>query len=78
MYTTALSQLEKGIDQLSFEEQLLLMEKLAQRIRERAAFESRRVENDLAAMANDPEIQRELREIEREFAYAESDGLDDL
>jgi hypothetical protein len=29
----------------------------------------------LAEMAADPHIQRELREIEREFAFAEADGL---
>jgi hypothetical protein len=27
-------------------------------------------------MANDPQIQRELRQIEEEFAFAEADGLD--
>jgi predicted DNA-binding antitoxin AbrB/MazE fold protein len=31
--------------------------------------------NQLAAMANDPQIQRELRSINAEFAAAESDGL---
>lgn len=76
MYTTALSQIEKGIGKLSLEEQLLLMERLAQRIRERATLESPRIGSDLVAMANDPQIQRELREIEKEFAYAAGDGLD--
>ena len=31
--------------------------------------------NQLAAMAKDPQIQGELRSINREFAAAESDGL---
>jgi len=31
--------------------------------------------NQLAAMAKDPQIQRELRSINAEFAAAESDGL---
>jgi predicted DNA-binding antitoxin AbrB/MazE fold protein len=31
--------------------------------------------NELAAMAKDPQIQGELRSINREFAAAESDGL---
>ena len=31
--------------------------------------------NELAAMAGDPQIQRELRAINSEFAAAESDGL---
>ena len=31
--------------------------------------------NDLTAMASDPQIQRELRSIQADFAAAESDGL---
>ena len=31
--------------------------------------------NELAVMASDPQIQRELRSINTEFAAAESDGL---
>ena len=38
---------------------------------EQAAFESQ-----LAEMATDPEIQAELREIDREFAVTEADGLE--
>jgi predicted DNA-binding antitoxin AbrB/MazE fold protein len=34
--------------------------------------------NQLAAMATDPQIQRELRSIQAEFAAAESDGLGKL
>lgn len=33
-------------------------------------------EEELARMAEDPEIQRELRLIEAEFANTENDGLD--
>jgi len=33
---------------------------------------------DLDAMAADPAIQKEIREIEQEFAVAERDGLDNL
>ena len=33
-------------------------------------------ENELALMAADPDIQRELREINEEFASMEADGLD--
>ncbi len=36
------------------------------------------LENALVVMANDPEIQSELREIEREFAFVEMDGLNIL
>ena len=34
--------------------------------------------NELAAMAKDPQIQRELRSINAEFAAVESDGLGKL
>ena len=34
--------------------------------------------NELAAMAGDPQIQRELRSINTEFAAAESDGLGNI
>jgi hypothetical protein len=33
------------------------------------------LDGQLAAMARDPQIQAEIREVEREFAVAESDGL---
>jgi hypothetical protein len=33
-------------------------------------------ESQLAAMANDPEIQKELWEIEEEFMVTETDGLE--
>ncbi len=34
------------------------------------------IRTQLAAMAEDPEIQRETRQIDAEFAATESDGLD--
>lgn len=34
------------------------------------------MESQLAAMANDPEIQNELREIEEEFMVSETNGLE--
>ncbi len=71
-----LSQMEERISRLSLDEQLWLMERLVQRIKENTVNYKSQLENDLFAMANDPEIQRELREIEKEFALAEADGLD--
>jgi hypothetical protein len=35
------------------------------------------IQTQLAAMANDPDIQREIAEIEAEFSSAGADGLDD-
>jgi hypothetical protein len=71
-----LTEMEDNIRHLSLAEQLWLMERLVQRIKENTINEKSRFESDLIAMANDPQIQRELREIEEEFAFAEADGLD--
>jgi hypothetical protein len=76
MTTPDLVNLEAAIDQLPFPDQLWLMERLARRIRERSLQTPESPERELEKMANDPDIQRELREIETEFATTESDGLD--
>jgi hypothetical protein len=70
-----LSQLEENIYELPLDEQLRLMERLAQNIRN-AMARKQDIEVQLAAMANDPEIQNELQMIAEEFALAESDGLE--
>jgi hypothetical protein len=71
-----LDDLEQQARQLSAEEQLWLIERLVHHLR--AVPPARPVPADaaLAAMAADPEIQRELRAIEREFAGTEQDGLE--
>jgi len=69
-----LSELEAHIDQLSVAEQLALLEYVAQRLRKNLGAQSD-LENELALMAADPDIQRELREINEEFASMEADGL---
>lgn len=71
-----LTQLEESISKLPLTEQLWLIERLAQHIRYAMAQET--PEAQLVAMANDPEIQQELRLIEEEFAVAETDGLEGL
>ena len=68
MNTTALERIEADIRQLSLSEQLWLMERLVHRIRERALRVPPSLESQLTAMASDPDIQRELRQIEAEFA----------
>ena len=70
-----LSELEARIDELSVAEQLALLEYVAQRLRKNLGAQSD-LENELALMAADPDIQRELREINEEFASMEADGLD--
>lgn len=72
---TVLAQIEENIAQLSLSEQLWLIERLAQRIRNEV-----KTQNDLSLqlteMAHDPEIQNELQMIDAEFAITEADGLE--
>ncbi len=70
-----MERIDADIDQLSLSEQLWLMERLAHRIRQQASPTTIDIESDLAAMASDPDIQRELRQIEHEFAGTDLDGL---
>jgi len=76
MNTAAVEQIEADIRQLSLAEQLLLMEHLAHCIREHTLRPRPALTDQLAAMASDPDIQRELQQIEAEFAGTETDGLD--
>jgi hypothetical protein len=75
MNLAVLSQIEAHIDQLSLGEQLWLLERLAQRLREQLVVQTP-FEQQLTAMAADPDIQQELRRIEEEFAPAAADGLE--
>ena len=75
MTSPTLDTIEAAIEQLSLPEQLTLMERLASRIRSRTLRAPAARDSDLAAMANDPDMQRELRQIEAEFAVTEADGL---
>lgn len=73
----AASQLDLIMDQvqrLPTGEQLQLIKRVADLLG-RASL-PQRIEDQLAAMAADPEIQRELRQIEAEFAGTETDGLE--
>ena len=56
--------------QLALPDQLLLIERLVQQIRQHTVALPARpsLESQLVAMASDPDIQRELRQIEVEFA----------
>lgn len=76
MSSSILSEIEKKINRLSREEQLWLIERLAHSLRESTLKDQSILENQLAAMASDPEIQSELKKIDEEFALTESDGLE--
>ena len=75
MNSLKLSQMEDNINKLSLDEQLWLVERLVHNIRETTNKKKYQFENDLAIMADDPQIQSELRKIEEEFAFTEADGL---
>jgi hypothetical protein len=72
MTTSTVDTIEAAIEQLSLSEQLMLMERLASRIRSRTHRTPAARDSDLAAMASDPAIQRELRQIEAEFAIEDA------
>ncbi len=75
MSEALLSKIEESIRRLSASEQLRLMERLARYIRENSCGEWVGREDQLAIMASDPDIQRELQMINEEFFCAENDGL---
>jgi hypothetical protein len=76
MNQLTLAQIEDSFTQLTTSEQLHLIERLVHRVHENTVKQREDADNQLAQMAADPDIERELREIEREFATAESDGLE--
>lgn len=74
MSLSALSQIEKKINKLSQEEKLLLLERMEYLLKKRNINDNDK-EKQLIEMAADPEIQRELQQIDKEFAATEKDGL---
>ncbi|MDQ3256211.1 MAG: hypothetical protein M3R15_20335 [Acidobacteriota bacterium] len=76
MEQSILSQIEDSFSRLSVSEQRRLIERLVHRVHQNALNEESALDHQLALMAADPEIQSELRDIEREFAPAEADGLE--
>ncbi len=76
MSNSILSQIEDGFGQLSISEQLLLIERLVHRVNQATSAKRDDLDQQLSLMAGDPEIQKELQNIEREFSSAEVDGLE--
>jgi hypothetical protein len=66
-------EIEERIYQLPLSEQQQLVERVSRRVRTELEDQNR-LDELLAAMAADPEIQRELRMIEEEFRGVEADG----
>ena len=75
MNQSMISQIEDTFSRLSIPEQLLLIERLVHQVHKSTLKQPTDLENQLALMAADPQIQNELEKIEEEFAYAEADGL---
>ncbi|HLP60318.1 MAG TPA: hypothetical protein VK186_15870 [Candidatus Deferrimicrobium sp.] len=75
MSVMSLTQIESNIGMLSREDQMLLLERIIHRLRKMNIKEKDNLESQLAAMASDGEIQREIQKIDEEFSVAESDGL---
>ena len=71
-----LNELEENILRLPLDDQLLLIERVSHRIRNDISVKMD-IDAQLSKMAADPEIQKELQEIEQEFSATEQDGLDD-
>lgn len=77
MNQPSISQIEKDILQLPVDEQLRLISKLAQHISGNIT-KQHAMDEQLAAMASDEDIQKELKQIDEEFRVSESDGLENL
>ena len=76
MSNSALLQIEDGFKRLSGSEQQWLIERLIRHLNETTKKRTSDLDQQLALMASDPQIQNELERIEREFSYAEADGLE--
>jgi len=76
MNQSVLSQIEHAFSKLSLSEQLLLIERLVHQVQQNTSKQTDDLDNQLALMSADPEVQSELEKIEQEFAYAEADGLE--
>jgi hypothetical protein len=72
----SLAELERQINGLPYDERLLLMERLIRTLRSSTNTAPEDRKHMLAAMAADPDIQREIQAINSEFAVTEADGLE--
>lgn len=76
MATPVLTEIESEFARLSPDAQLTLLERLVHHTRVAVAGRGDTWEAGLAAMAADPEMQRELKSSQTEFAVTEADGLE--
>lgn len=76
MTTVMVEQLDAAIAQLSFTDQLWLVERLVHRLRTRTLPPLTITDHDLAAMATDPTMYHLIQQINDEFLVTEGDGLE--
>lgn len=72
MNTNVVANIETSIFALPLDEQRRLIVRVSKALRERSRSH---IDAELEAMANDPFVQKELKEINAEFGVAEFDGL---
>lgn len=75
-----LLEIDQEISCLSLEEQKWLLKRLTQQVNRKITtiIEENNLENKLEIMANDPQIQAEIKLINEEFLVTEMDGIEDL
>lgn len=78
MNPVRLSEVEEMVLQLSHEEQLWLAERIIHFLKHGTPQDKSRSEKQIGMMAEDLEIQKEIKNIENEFMITESDGLENL
>ncbi|KOR36012.1 MULTISPECIES: hypothetical protein [Planktothricoides] len=83
MMSPKLLEIDRTIRNLSLAEQQWLLDRLTKQVQERTQSRGKfsdleAIKQQLEDMANDPDIQREIAEINQEFAIAEMDGLENV
>ena len=71
----SIEQIEAEIESLPNTDQIRLLAHLSERLGSQKRRSVQTNDEMLMSMANDPEIQREMAAISREFAVADADGL---
>ena len=72
MSQSIMAQFEERFSQLPIAEQKALLDRLASRVNAQTGGGD---EDLIVQMATDQDVQREIREIEREFAFTDAGGL---
>ena len=75
MLYSSILKMEKQILSLPKIEQLRIIEKIVHHLRENDLKKKKNIEFQLCIMAQDEEIQNEIKEINKEFLQTENDGL---